>query len=178
MKRKLIFIFCILSLIFTAVSVISFPTPQIPLSERHCAFCDQSILATHTFYEDDLVMALCTHRPIFPGHCLVIPRRHVERFEELSDQELLQIGKIIRKVNTAAMKVYGTSSYLLLQKNGIEAGQSVPHVHVHYIPRPNGDTSTLKFFFNMLLADIGKPISADEMRTSTKKMRDALHVSE
>ncbi len=68
----------------------------------YCAFCDSVVLEAQTFYEDDRVVALYTHKPVSPGHCLVIPKRHVERYEALSDEEILQIGRVVRKVDAAA----------------------------------------------------------------------------
>jgi diadenosine tetraphosphate (Ap4A) HIT family hydrolase len=150
------------------------------LSQEHadsdCAFCDTQILNNQTFYEDDLVMALYTHKPILPGHSLIIPKRHVEHFEMLSDEEMMQIGRVIKKVNQAASVVFGTSSYLILQKNGREVGQTVPHVHFHYIPRKAGEISTLTFLIKMYIANAQKPISPAEMQNIVEKMRQAMRV--
>lgn len=140
----------------------------------YCAFCDPKVLAYQTFYEDDLVLALYTHKPMFPGHCLIIPKRHVERFEELSTEEITQMGQVIKKVNLAVMKVFETVSYLLIQKNGREAGQTVPHVHFHYVPRKAGDDSALKFIMQMYLANATGPISATEMQEVTDKLKEAM----
>lgn len=140
----------------------------------YCAFCDPTVLNNQKFYEDDLVLALYTHKPIFPGHCLIIPKRHVERFEMLTDEEITQIGRVIKKVNQAVMKVYETSSYLLLQKNGLEVGQSVPHVHFHYVPRKTGDDSIIQFIIKMFIANVKKPISQDEMHENVEKLRQAI----
>lgn len=139
-----------------------------------CIFCNPEVPGRQKFYEDDLIMALYTHKPVFPGHCLVIPKRHVERFELLTDQEVVQIARVIRKVDRAAMKVFGTSSYLILQKNGAEVGQTVPHLHFHYIPRKQGEFSTTKFMIKMFLSAIQKPISGDEMRRATGEMKEAI----
>jgi hypothetical protein len=57
-------------------------------ASAYCAFDDLKVLNRQKFYEDDLVLALYTHKPILPGHCLIIPKRHVERFEMLSEQEI------------------------------------------------------------------------------------------
>lgn len=139
-----------------------------------CAFCNQDVLDYQTFYEDDLVLALYTHKPIFPGHCLIIPKRHVERFEMLSDEEMLQIGKVIQKVDVAAKQVFDTSSYLLLQKNGKEAGQTVFHVHFHYVPRKTGDSSTIRFLLNMFMANAKSPISSLEMKEKVASLREVI----
>src|SRR5580704_15955828 len=74
------------------------------LDRKYCAFCDKAVLDRQKFYEDDLVLALYTHRPIFPGHCLVIPKRHVPRFERLTDAESARICQIIQRVTTAVVK--------------------------------------------------------------------------
>lgn len=142
--------------------------------EPFCAFCDSQVLERQTFYEDDLVIALYTHKPVLPSHFLIVPKRHVERFEALSDEELVQMGCVIRKVHAASSKVFGTSSYLLLQKNGIEVGQSVPHVHFHYIARKDGDCSFLKFFYKMFMATYKSPLSFDQIQVVLKQMKEAM----
>jgi len=139
-----------------------------------CPFCHESILNLQKFYEDELVIALYTHKPIFPGHSLIIPKRHVERFELLSDAEIIHIGNVIKKVHQGTEAVFGTSSYLLLQKNGVEVGQTVPHLHFHYIPRPLGDDSTLKFMLKMYVTNFKKPITPAEMREITDRMKAAI----
>lgn len=151
-----------------------FMKPVSHSSNEYCAFCDSAVLNNQKFYEDDLVLALYTHKPIFPGHCLIIPKRHVERFEMLTDAEITQIGRVIKKVNQAVEKVFKTSSYLLLQKNGVEVGQTVPHVHFHYVPRKAGDDSTIEFIVKMYVASIKSPISQVEMDETVEKLRQAI----
>ena len=118
-------------------------------------------------------LALYTHKPIFPGHCLIIPKRHAPRFEKLTDEETLQVSRVIKRVDQAVIKVFGTSSYLLLQKNGTEAGQTVLHIHFHYIPRKSKDNSSLKFISRMHIANLQKPVSASETHTAVHKMKVA-----
>lgn len=144
------------------------------LFAEECAFCNKEVLEQQAFYEDDLVLALYTHKPVLPPHFLVIPKRHVNRFEMLSDDEISQMGKIIKKVHKAASSVFGTSSYLLLQKNGSEVGQTVPHVHFHYIAREEGDDSALKFFYKMYSAAFWPPISKEQTRDVVEKMKSAM----
>jgi len=142
--------------------------------DGYCAFCDPTVLKNQTFYEDDLVLALYTHKPILPGHCLIVSKRHVERFEMLTDAEITQIGRVIKKVNQAVEKVFETSSYLLLQKNGLEVGQSVPHVHFHYLPRKAGDDSTMQFIVKMYIANAKQPVSQSETHEIVEKLRQAI----
>lgn len=140
----------------------------------YCAFCDPEVIQRQQFYEDDLVVALYTHKPVLPGHCLVIPKRHVERFEGITDLEAARISQVIKRVDTAVTHVFGTASYLLLQKNGAEVGQTVPHVHFHYIPRKSGNGSTLEFMTRMYLADMHRPMSPEELQRVIIPLREAI----
>lgn len=99
-----------------------------------CAFCSPEVLDRQIFYRGDKALGILTHKPAVPGHVLIIPERHVSRFEDLSPEEVASIGDTIKKVDLAVKKVFGTGDYILIQKNGKEAGQTVPHVHFHYLP--------------------------------------------
>lgn len=142
--------------------------------EGYCAFCNSEVMNRQKFYEDDLVVALYTYKPILPGHCLIVPKRHVERFEMLHEDEFRQAGKVIKQVNQAVVEVFQTASYLLAQKNGVESGQTVPHVHFHYIPRAAGDSSKCKFLFKTFIKSIKKPISPIELEKNVQKLREAM----
>lgn len=163
------------AILFGAAYFFLLPNDPIYNPNGYCAFCNQEVITRQKFYEDDLVVALYTHKPILQGHCLIIPKRHVERFEMLSDEEILQISRVIKKIDITASRVFGASSYLLLQKNGSEVGQTVPHVHFHYIPRPIGDSSTLKFLFRFYAANHESPLPPAEMQAIVEKMKAAMN---
>lgn len=160
--------------VFLLICFVGFLTSIEAQSQPDCPFCQTSVLDQQKFYEDDLVLALYSYKPIMPGHCLIIPKRHVERFEMLSDEEAAQICRVIKKVNLAVIKVFDTSPYLLLQKNGYEVGQTVPHVHFHYIPRKTGEDSTIYFLFKMFTANLLKPIEAAQMQQTVEKLQAAI----
>lgn len=138
-----------------------------------CPFCDPAVLQTHVFYEDELVLALYNHKPIFPGHSLIIPKRHVERFEKLTEEEITQIGRTIKRVHLLISEVFDTSPYLLAEKNGKEVGQSVPHIHFHYIPRKSGDDSILYFLWRSYVAYFSSPLSATQMKEIVDRLKAA-----
>jgi diadenosine tetraphosphate (Ap4A) HIT family hydrolase len=169
MSKKLV---CFILLLAVVIGITLFPLTK--SMDGPCPFCDGHQLNLQKFYEDELVIALYTHKPVFPGHSLIIPKRHVERFEMLSEDEMIHIGNTIKKVNQAAETVFGTASYLLLQKNGLEVGQTVPHLHFHYIPRHLGDDSTLKFMFKMYVANFKNPITPAEIKEITDLMKAAM----
>lgn len=118
-----------------------------------CSFCNPDVIGRQQFYESEHVQALIDYHPISEGHCLIIPKRHVERFEDLTDREWVDVRALILRVHSAVSSVFGEADYLILQKNGKGVGQSVPHVHFHYV-RQSGWTQTmwfLRFFFSWMI---------------------------
>lgn len=140
-----------------------------------CAFCKQSVLDNQKFYEDDLVIALFNYKPALKGHSLIIPKRHVQSFNELTNEEALRITQIIKKVHKASEKLFHAKSYLLYQKNGSEVGQTVPHVHVHYVPRKENEKSISSLLFKIATMSFQKQISSLQMRELTKKMESTIN---
>jgi histidine triad (HIT) family protein len=138
--------------------------------EMPCAFCEQRIIESQKFYEDDLVLGLVTHKPIVPGHLLVVSKRHVEHFEELTSEEIARIGEVIKKIHVAAGRAYGAVGYLLLQKNSAQAGQTVPHMHVHYIPRKQKESAGLGFILRFFFTPFMPATSEAKMRDTAIKM--------
>ena len=123
-----------------------------------CAFCREEVLSTQVFYRGDLVLGVLTHKPAAPGHVLIVPKRHVERFEDLTAEEIGEIGDAIKKIDRAVRSIFGNADYALLQKNGKGAGQSVPHVHFHYLP------ATRFLPVRLFISPWLKPLSAEEMK--------------
>lgn len=130
MKKIIVFLFVLLA---CALSVIWWVTGR-EMDPKGCAFCHHEVLKAQVFYEGDQSLGMLTYKPAVLGHVLIIPKRHVERYEELTREEMGDLGETIRKVDLAVRQVFGEKGYVLIQKNGKDAGQSVPHVHFHYLP--------------------------------------------
>jgi len=129
-----------------------------------CAFCRQDVIENQVFYRGEQVWGLLTYKPATPGHVLIVPKRHVERFENLTADELIEMKELIQKIDAAERRLFGNTGYLLLQKNGSEAGQSVPHVHIHYLPRSKKESHLLfaaRFFLSPWLNSLS-PIAMEE----------------
>lgn len=82
--------------------------------------------------------------PVSPGHTLIIPRRHVASFFDLTDEEVADMLALARRVQTILDKRFHPDGYNLGVNVGLAAGQSVLHVHMHLIPRYAGDVSDPK----------------------------------
>eukprot|EP00434_Breviolum_minutum_P012281 symbB.v1.2.010824.t2/scaffold711.1/size292957/5 len=109
----------------------SFPEEQ--------AFASHRIPQSHLFYasESGLTVALVNLKPLVPGHVLVVPRRSVPRISDLSEEEFDDLFRSVRLVQAALEKAHGTEASRLGLQDGVDAGQSVPHVHVHILPIPS-----------------------------------------
>jgi diadenosine tetraphosphate (Ap4A) HIT family hydrolase len=140
-----------------------------------CSFCDPEIIERQAFYEGNLIYALCDYRPIMPGHSLIIPKRHVERFEDLTSEEMAEIMQFIPKMHRAVSQVEGTDDYALLQKNGKSIGQSVPHVHIHYIPKKSSDSGELTTLFRFFwIPRFSSALSEETLRGNVQAVKMAL----
>lgn len=97
------------------------------------------------FLRTTLSCCLVNLKPIVPGHVLVIPRRVVSRFSELSAAEVgdlyTTVQRVARVLNTRCYQEM-TATTVSMQ-DGVHAGQTVPHVHVHVLPRGRGDMEAL-----------------------------------
>jgi len=112
---------------------------------ENCLFCSivSGEIPAAIVYEDEDTLVFLDHRPLFPGHSLVIPRQH---FETLSDLPREQVGKFFGDVQLLARAVeksMGAEGTFVAMNNKIS--QSVPHLHVHVVPRRKKDG--LKGFF-------------------------------
>ena len=90
-------------------------------------------------YENEHVLAFLDIRPLADGHTLVLPKRAVERFEQLTPAEAAELAQALQVVARKVLAVTGAPAYNILENNGREASQEVPHVHFHIIPRRTGD---------------------------------------
>ncbi|KAJ5925131.1 Histidine triad (HIT) protein [Penicillium verhagenii] len=97
------------------------------------------LVTPQVFHTTPLTFALVNLKPILPGHVLVSPRRVVPRVSDLTPAETSDLFLTVRRVGRMVERVYGASSLNIAVQDGVDAGQSVPHVHAHIIPRKAAD---------------------------------------
>ncbi|KAJ5671120.1 Histidine triad (HIT) protein [Penicillium longicatenatum] len=97
------------------------------------------LVTPQVFHTTSLSYALVNLKPILPGHVLVSPRRVVPRVSDLTPAETSDLFLTVRRVGRMVERVYGASSLNIAVQDGVDAGQSVPHVHAHIIPRKAAD---------------------------------------
>jgi len=116
--------------------------------------------------ETGSVVAFLDHRPRFPGHCLVIPREHVETIADLPPALTAPLWDAVRVLARAVEGALGADGSFLAVNNRVS--QSVPHLHVHVVPRRRGDG--LRGFF----WPRGRYASAAEMEDTRRRIAAAV----
>jgi histidine triad (HIT) family protein len=89
-------------------------------------------------YEDDLVMAFLDIRPLNLGHALVIPKKHYVDIFDTTKSELCQVYIVAKQISFAVKKATNADGISIIQQNGKAAGQDIFHLHVHVVPRFEG----------------------------------------
>jgi histidine triad (HIT) family protein len=112
--------------------------------DESCTFCkivreDDGLRV----FEDEHTLAFLDHRPLFPGHCLVIPKAHLETINDLPNSLLAPFFSNVRMLSAAVERAMHAEGTFIAANNRVS--QSVPHFHVHIVPRTKGDG--LKGFF-------------------------------
>lgn len=102
-----------------------------------CVFCKivQGELPCTRVYEDDTVLAFLDIGPIIKGHTLVIPKEHVDPIMDVSPGVLHRLIDVVQRIAIAQTVGLGAEGINVAQANGSVAGQLVPHLHFHVIPR-------------------------------------------
>jgi histidine triad (HIT) family protein len=113
-----------------------------------CIFCEiaQGRAPASIVYADDSVLAFMDIQPVNPGHVLVVPRSHTRHLADLTGDtavRLFQAGvQLASAVRRSGVRCEGVNLFLA---DGEAAGQVVPHVHLHVVPRFRGDGFGLRF---------------------------------
>ena len=104
-----------------------------------CTFCRiiAGDLPAHVVLDDDACMAFLDVRPLFPGHTLLVPRAHHETLADLPVDQLEPLFSRAQRLSSAMESVLGAAGSFVAMNNRVS--QSVPHLHVHVVPRNRKD---------------------------------------
>ncbi len=127
-----------------------------------CAFCE--LIAgrgqADVVYEDATVVCFLPLELNCYGHVLIAPRRHVAGLWQMHDDELAHVMKVARDLSTRWRSTIGASAINVLHASGIAAGQSVPHFHLHLMPRFESDGLDAWPVLPLYAGDRGEVLSA------------------
>lgn len=133
-----------------------------------CTFCKiaRGDFDSVRVFEDEDTLALLDYRPLFPGHCLLITKRHLRTIADLPPALLDSVFTNARLLSIAVQDAMNAEGTFIAVNNVIS--QSVPHFHVHIVPRRKGDG------LHGFMWPRHKYANASEARVVGKKIRDEL----
>jgi histidine triad (HIT) family protein len=110
------------------------------MNEDKCVFCRiaHKQADASRVYEDEKVVAFLDIRPLNEGHTLVIPKAHYENIFDVPKELNAYLHGVTKQVAIAVKKAMGADGITIIQQNGKAANQDIPHLHVHVIPRYEG----------------------------------------
>jgi diadenosine tetraphosphate (Ap4A) HIT family hydrolase len=102
-----------------------------------CPFCQLS--SERIIAQNEHAFVIRDAFPVSPGHTLIIPRQHIASFFETTAEEKTALLKLLNEAKAGIESEYKPASYNIGINDGAAAGQTVPHLHIHLIPRYEGD---------------------------------------
>jgi len=104
---------------------------------ENCVFCRiiKGEIPCYKIYEDDKVLSFLDIKPVNPGHALVLPKIHVATLEEIGADDLKVLILTVKKVGKLLKDKLGVAGYNVILNNDPAAGQEIPHLHFHLVPR-------------------------------------------
>ena len=108
--------------------------------DESCIFCKivRRQAPASIVYEDDAVMAFLDIRPLNKAHTLVIPKNHYVDIFDIPEDQLSKIHSVTKQISEAVKKATNSDGISIIQQNGKAAGQDIFHIHVHVVPRFEG----------------------------------------
>ena len=110
-------------------------------SDLTCIFCKiiKGQIHARILNQDDLAVAMLDAFPLAEGHTLVVPKIHYSKIQDMDPDTSASVFSLVRKISAALEKAIKVNSTTIAIHNGKEAGQEIPHLHVHVIPRTKND---------------------------------------
>jgi histidine triad (HIT) family protein len=112
-----------------------YPTALVP--PESCTFCQLVAADDKLVYRADRVAAFLDSKPLFPGHLLVVPTAHVLTLDQLDPAPLAALMAVVQRATAAMRTALGAEGAFVANNNVVS--QSVPHLHIHVVPRTKGD---------------------------------------
>jgi histidine triad (HIT) family protein len=133
-----------------------------------CIFCKivAGEIPCFKLLEDDATIAFMDINPVNPGHALAVAKGHWPTVDVIPGDVLAAVVRTAQRVACAVMNELGPDGINLMQANGAAAGQSVPHLHIHIMPRRAGD--------NLVLNWEPRPGERAEIEALGKRLKAAL----
>ncbi len=146
-------------------------------SRPQCVFCRSEGIKKRILFQNKFAWAFLTNIPVVPGHTLIAPTRCVATFGELTGAEVKAIFDIRKRFVPVFEKVFQAEGFNYAWNEHEVAGQTVPHFHLHMLPRKKGDTGITDYEPRKFLYRSGsrEPSPEQELQAVSRLMRSALN---
>lgn len=147
----------------------------------NCPFCNPNVNQT-AFSESQNFLAIYDIAPILPGHSLIIPKQHLKSIHDLTTEQLNEFFQFGREVTRKLSIFFKAEAFDWIIQENEEAGQSIPHLHLHIILRTKNDLPNAGDWYTVLknkkddevVDSENRPrFSIEELKTIAKKLKDA-----
>ncbi|HLC40357.1 MAG TPA: HIT family protein [Methylomirabilota bacterium] len=138
-----------------------------------CLFCkiERGETQAYVVLEDSLTLAFLDHRPLFPGHTLLVPRGHYETLSDLPSALITPLFGNARLLARAVERAFGAEGSFVAVNNRVS--QSVPHLHVHIVPRRHKDGLGGFFWPRQRCNDQEAIIQTQALRTAIAELQSS-----
>lgn len=119
--------------------------PSNMASEKICVYCTKKEIKDREVVGNNLAWIFPTNIPIVPGHMLIAPRRCVAKYEDLTIEEKQSIEDLRIKIINSLIKTFNAEGFNYAWNEKSVAGQSIPHFHLHVLPRKEGDEGITEY---------------------------------
>lgn len=110
-----------------------------------CVFCTNKEVKNRKITENDLAFVFPTNIPVVPGHVLIVPKRCIATYGDLTTKEQNAIEELRVKITKALTKAFDAQGFNYAWNENEVAGQAVPHFHLHVLPRKKGDVGITEY---------------------------------
>lgn len=124
---------------------------------QDCLFCDYKNSDQHkVIAENSLFYARWDNFPVSKGHAEVVPKKHIDSFFELSKDDIGELLELAKQVQEMIREQYSPDGFNIGVNDGVAAGRTIHHLHVHIIPRYKGDVDDPVGGVRHVIPDKGK----------------------
>lgn len=117
------------------------------MTSEDCIFCKitRGEIPSSVVFEDEICMAFMDVFPVSKGHCLLIPKKHFVNLIDIDPEVVSHMAKRLVELTRAVKSASGAEGVLIVAANGEGAGQEIPHLHFHAIPRSRSSNFGFRF---------------------------------
>ena len=115
------------------------------MEQIKCIYCTKPEIKEREIIGNDLAWVFPTNIPIVPGHVLIAPRRCIAKYGDLTMEEKIKIEELRIQITKALRQTFNAEGFNYAWNENAIAGQSIPHFHLHVLPRKAGDEGITEY---------------------------------